>query len=92
MEILFKRDSRGRKPADPATGFRTAIDRNCQGVTINAFWRHSRVKQINLKDGRALRVETVVNAAEDLGCQRRLHNLSELQALGACDQRPAAAN
>ena len=34
----------------------------------------------NLKNGRALRVETVVNAPGDLGCQRRLHNLDELQA------------
>jgi hypothetical protein len=80
VEILFKRDPRGRKPKDQAGGtFRTAIDRNCQGVTINAFWRHSRVKQY-LKDGRALRVETVVNSPDDLGCQRRLHNLPELQA------------
>jgi hypothetical protein len=80
VEILFKRDPRGRKPKDQARGeFKTAIDRNCQGVTINAFWRHSRVKQY-LKDGRALRVETVVNSPDDLGCQRRLHNLPELQA------------
>jgi len=31
-------------------------------------------------DGRALRIETVVNDPYDLGCQRRLHNLPELQA------------
>jgi hypothetical protein len=31
-------------------------------------------------DGRALRIETVVNSPDDLGCQRRLHNLPELQA------------
>jgi len=80
VEILFKRDPRGRKPRDPPSGtFRTAIDRNNQGVIINAFWRHSRVKQY-LKDGRALRIETVVNSPDDLGCQRRLHNLPELQA------------
>ncbi len=30
-------------------------------------------------DGRALRLETVINAPNDLGCQRRLHNLDELQ-------------
>ena len=71
VEILFKRDPRGRKPRDPPSGtFRTAIDRTSNGVTINAFWRHSRVKQY-LKDGRALRVETVVNSPDDLGCQRR---------------------
>ena len=80
VEILFKRSPRGRKPEDPACGtFKTAIDRNNNGVTINAFWRHSRVKQY-LKDGRALRVETVVNSPDDLGVARRLHNLPELQA------------
>jgi hypothetical protein len=80
VEILFKRSPRGRKPKDPAGGtFKTVIDRNNNGVTINAFWRHSRVKQY-LKDGRALRVETVVNSPDDLGVARRLHNLPELQA------------
>jgi len=80
VEILFKRDPRGRKPKDQAGGvFKTTINRNNQGVTINAFWRHSRVKQY-LKDGRALRVETVVNSPDDLGCLRRLHNLGLLQA------------
>jgi hypothetical protein len=80
VELLFKRSPRGRKPKDQAGGvFKTAIDRNNQGVTINAFWRHSRVKQY-LKDGRALRVETVVNSPDDLGCHRRLPNLPELQA------------
>jgi len=63
--VLFKRDPRGRKPKDQAGGvFRTAIDRRCGGVTINALWRHSRVKQY-LKDGRALRIETVVNSPDD---------------------------
>jgi hypothetical protein len=81
VEILFKRDPRGRKPKDQAAGgaFKTEINRNNQGVTINAFWRHSRVKQY-LKDGLALRIETVVNSPDDLGCRRRLHNLPELQA------------
>src|SRR5258706_3901569 len=80
VQILFKRDPRGRKPKDQAGGtFRTAIDRNSQGVTINAFWRHSRVKQY-LKDVRPLRIETVVNSPDDVGCPRRPHNLPELQA------------
>ena len=48
-------------------------------VTINAFFKHSRMKQY-LKDGRALRIETVINAPGDLRCQRRLHNLGDLQA------------
>ena len=48
-------------------------------MTVNAFYKHSRVKQY-LKDGRALRIETVVNDAGDLGCRRRLQHLDELQA------------
>ena len=60
-------------------------------VTINAFYKHSRIKQY-LKDGRALRVETVVNAPGDLGCQRRLRNLDELAGPGTCGQRPAVAH
>jgi hypothetical protein len=80
VELLFKRSPRGRKPKDPAGGAcKTAIDRSNDGVAINAFWRHSRVKQY-LKDGRALRIETVVNSPDDLGVARRLHNLPELQA------------
>ena len=75
VELLFKRDPRGRKPEDPAVGvFKTAIDRSSNGVIISAFWRHSRVRQY-LKDGRALRVETVVNSPDDLGVARRLPSL-----------------
>ena len=78
--MLFRRSPRARKPKDPAGGaFETTIDRNNNGVTINAFWRHSRVKQY-LKDGRALRIETVVGSPYELGFARRLHNLDELQA------------
>jgi hypothetical protein len=33
-----------------------------------------------LTDGRALRIETVINSPNDLRCQRRLRNLDELQA------------
>ena len=47
-------------------------------VTVNAFFKHSRVKQY-LKDGRALRIETVVNSPDDLRCHRRLQHLDELQ-------------
>jgi hypothetical protein len=40
VEVLVERSPRGRKPKDPAGGaFKTAIDRNNNGVTINAFWQ-----------------------------------------------------
>ena len=62
MALMAENDRHPRsgksKPKDQACGvFKTAIDRNNQGVTINAYWRHSRVKQY-LKDSRAGRIET----------------------------------
>jgi hypothetical protein len=51
-------------------------------VTINVFYKNSRVKQYR-KDGIALRIETVVNSPDDLGCNRMLHNLPRLQARAA---------
>ena len=75
VEIIFDRQVR----SSTAGEFRTNVITRGTEVTINAFYKHSRIKQY-LKDGRALRVETVVNAPGDLGCQRRLHNLDELQA------------
>src|SRR6266545_3623221 len=76
VELIFKRDPRGRK-ADGTS--KTTINRHTEGVTVNVFYKHSRVKQY-LKDGRALRIETVINDADDLGCQRLLPNLDDLQA------------
>jgi hypothetical protein len=59
--------------------FKTALDRHVRGITVNVFYKHSRVKQY-LKDGNAMRVETVINDAYDVGCQRLLPNLDQLQA------------
>src|SRR5204862_4741395 len=64
--------------------FRTTIDRPVIGpdtgqVVLNVFYKHSRIKQY-LKDGKAMRIETVINAPRDLGCNARLPNLDALQA------------
>ena len=80
VEIIFKRHIRRDTPGV----FRTAIDRptagpDTGGVVLNLFYKHSRIKQY-LKDGRAMRIETVINAPRDLGCNARLPNLEELQA------------
>lgn len=76
VEIIFNR--RIRK--DTKGVFRTAIDRRDNGgVIVNAFYKHSRIKQY-LKDGRAMRIETVINAPRDLGCNARLPNLDDLQS------------
>ena len=83
-EIVFKRSPRGAKARGT---FKTAIDRHAAQVTLNIFYKNSRVKQY-LKDGRALRVETVINDANDFGCGRLLRNLTELQARGRdCNRR-----
>jgi hypothetical protein len=88
VEIIFNRHIRRDTPGV----FRTAIDRpvigpDSGGVVLNLFYKHSRIKQY-LKDGRAMRIETVVNAPRDLGCNARLPNLSELQDKArACNRR-----
>ena len=79
VEIIFGRRIRRDTPGT----FRTAIDRpaigpDAGGVVLNIFYKHSRIKQY-LKDGRAMRIETVINAPRDLGCNARLPNLAELQ-------------
>jgi hypothetical protein len=88
VEIIFGRRIRRDTPGV----FRTAIDRPVIGpdtgqVVVNVFCKHSRIKQY-LKDGRAMRIETVINAPRDLGCNARLPNLAELQAKArACNRR-----
>jgi len=88
VEIIFGR----RVRCDTRGTFRTTIDRpvidpDDKGVVVNIFYKHSRVKQY-LKDGRALRIETVINCPRDLGCNARLPNLAELQDKArACNKR-----
>jgi hypothetical protein len=80
VELLFRRGQRAGRPTipPPGGGFKTKIDRYCDLVTINVFYKNSRLKQY-LKDGIALRIETVINDPHDLRCNRQLHNLPELQ-------------
>jgi hypothetical protein len=80
VELLFRRGQRLGRPTIPPAGggFKTKIDRYCDLVTINVFYKNSRLKQY-LKDGVALRIETVINDPKDLRCNRQLHNLPELQ-------------
>jgi hypothetical protein len=66
VEIVFGR----RVRCDTLGTFRTGIDRpvidpDDKGVVVNIFYKHSRVKQY-LKQGRAMRIETVVNCPRDL--------------------------
>ena len=79
--LLFRRGQRlgGHSNPPPGGGFKTKIDRYCDLVTLNVSYKNSRLKQY-LKDGVALRIETVVNSPEDLLCNRMPANLPELQA------------
>ena len=80
VELLFRRGQRlgGHSNPPPGGGFKTKIDRYCNLVTLNVFYKSSRLKQY-LKDGVALRIETVINSPKDLRCNRQLQNLPELQ-------------
>ena len=77
IELIFKRGQ--RRGAKAGGQYKTKIITYGTEVNVNAFYRHSRIKQY-LKDGRALRIETVINDPEDLRCRRRLAHLDELQA------------
>jgi hypothetical protein len=78
VEIVFGRQIRnGRRRSTPGVCKTKVVTRGVD-VTVNAFYRHSRLKQY-LKDGRALRIETVVNSPTDLGINRRLIHLDQLQ-------------
>lgn len=80
VELIFsgQRVRQGRPRKRPET-FKTRIVTQGVAVCINIFYKNSRIKQY-LKDGRALRIETVVNRPDDFGVRRRLENLPELQA------------
>jgi len=73
MQIIVGR----RVATPPIGGYRTRLLRTGEEVTLNAFFRHSRVKSY-LKCGRAFRVETVINDTGDLGVLRGLAHLEEL--------------
>ena len=74
IELIF-----GRRilPSTPGV-FATRVVTRGVDVTINVGYKHSRTKQY-FKQGRALRIETVVNDPTDLGVLRRLVHLPELQ-------------
>jgi hypothetical protein len=57
--------------------YQTRIFTTGTEIRIDFRYKHSRVKQY-LKDGRALRIETVINRPDDLDVKRRLEHLPEL--------------
>jgi hypothetical protein len=73
VSMIFAR--RLRRPTGHP--YQTRIFTTGTEVRIDFRYKHSRVKQY-LKDGRALRIETVINRPDDLDVRRRLHHLPEL--------------
>ena len=61
--------------------FRSRVFATGTEVQLEFSYKHSRVKQY-LKEGRALRIETVINKPSDLGVLARLEHLPELVAKG----------
>jgi hypothetical protein len=74
VQLTFGRKIR----SDTQSEFSTKVVTRGVDVIVNVFYKHSRIKEY-LKEGRALRIETVCNSPTDLGCKRRLHHLPELQ-------------
>ncbi|HUR17905.1 MAG TPA: hypothetical protein VMZ51_03080 [Acidimicrobiales bacterium] len=81
------------RPSEVAVVFGRRVQRNTPGifrtrmfgvgteVKLEFRYKNSRVKQY-LKEGRALRIETVINKPSDVGCKARLVHLPELVAKG----------
>jgi len=74
VHAVFGRDRRGRTTPKP---FSTRIFSPGTEVKMDLRYKNSRVKQY-LKEGRALRIETVINKPSDIGVLSRLEHLPEL--------------
>ena len=85
VHAVFGRDRRGRTTAQP---FRTRVFTPGTEVRVDFSYKHSRIKQY-LKEGRALRIETVINKPADIGVLARLEHLPELvERARAVNDRP----
>jgi hypothetical protein len=73
VSLVFAR--RLRRPTHHP--YQTRIFSTGTEIRIDFRYKHSRVKQY-LKDGRALRIEAVINKPSDLDIRARLHHLPEL--------------
>jgi hypothetical protein len=74
VRLIFDRQIRSNTKGT----FRTRVVTRGVDVCLDVNYRDSRIKEY-LKEGRALRIETVVNSPDDLGVKRRLCHLDELQ-------------
>jgi hypothetical protein len=82
VAAVFARQVRKNTPGI----FRTRVFTSGTDVQLEFRYQHSRVKQY-LKEGRALRIETVINKPRDVGIRSRLEHLPELVATGQAVNR-----
>src|SRR5439155_6567364 len=77
VQLIFGRRVTRRTPGR----FRTRV--LTEGVTpsLHVDYKRSRIKQYH-KEGRALRTETTINDARDVGVGKRLKNLPALRGIG----------
>jgi hypothetical protein len=73
IQLLFERRIQRNTPGT----FRTRIITDGVQPSLHVSYKSTEVKQY-FKDNRALRTETTINRAEDVGVQRRLENLPYL--------------
>jgi hypothetical protein len=76
VQLVFDR----RVQANTAGRFHTRVVTKGVDATMSIHYKQSRVKQY-LKEGKAVRVETVINNPTDVGVKRRIQHLSELGAI-----------
>jgi hypothetical protein len=77
VQLIFNRAISSRTPGR----FRTRVITDDVIPSLHVDYKHSRIKQY-FKEGRALRTETTVNANDDFGLGRALHNLPALREVG----------
>jgi hypothetical protein len=76
VQLVFDRRVQHNTPGR----FHTRVVTKGVDATMSIHYKQSRVKQY-LKEGRAIRIETVINDPRDLGVHRRVQHLGELGAI-----------
>lgn len=75
VELIFARRVQRNTPGR----FSTRVVTDGVDPRISIHYQHSRIKQY-LKEGRAVRIETVINNPTDIGVKRRIRHLGEIAA------------
>jgi hypothetical protein len=79
MAAVFAARPHTKGPHKTSSLYRTRVFSAGTEVKMDVVFKHSRIKQY-LKQGRAYRIETVINKPADLGVLARLEHLPELVA------------